>query len=403
MAAAHKKRDSLHSAMGRPAQGTLSSYPSELREQIKKMRGKEEGWGPGTIRVELQRQHGYSSASLPCVRSIAEFLREQGLVKVYEPHQDLPDKHYNEPQAAHDLWQLDGRGNEVVQIGYTETPQQSIALLDIKDVFTHAYICCFPAPMVSQQGHPGTPHYQSALRLAFVQHGMPIAIQTDNASVFKDNRSKSPFPTQLHLWLKALGIHLHHCRVHQPTDQGQVERSHEIFYNQILKGDKTFKNWEHLYQKCQERRQVLNEEIASTSCANQAPLIAHPQAKHSQRMYHPQTELELMDMQRVYDFLAKGKWFRKVATNKTISLGGQIYYLSNAKPSEQLEITFCNKCQFLLFQNDKELLVALLPIKGLNKRYLMGKATTIFTMPSLQLPIPFDWKQQVDTTLLHST
>ena len=116
-------------------------------------------------------------------------------------------------------------------------------------------------------------------------------------------------------------------------------------------------------------------------------------------MYHPQKEAELIDMTRVYDYLANCKWYRKVATNKIISLAGQTYYIPLAQPNEQLEITFCSKCQYLLFQNDKEQLIAIQPIKGMDKRYLMGEMAAIFTMPALQLPIPFEWQDEVSMTL----
>lgn len=402
MATASKKRGALHSKMGRPASGCLSSYPDELRERIRIMRQSEAGWGATTILAELKRKYAYTDEELPHNKSVALFLRQEGFVKVYERHSDLPDDECcDAPQKAHELWQLDGRGNEVVKMASEKKPEQSVALLDIKDVFSRTYVCCFPAPMVSQQGHPSTSHYQGALRLAFLQHGMPQALQTDNASVFRDNRSKSPFPTRLHLWLVGLGIRLCHSRVHQPTDQAVVERSHEILYNQILKGDKTFRNWEHLYEKCQQRRQALNNYIPSRSCEEKPPLVAHPHAEHSQRMYHPHRESGLIDMQRVDNYLANCKWYRKVASNKIISLAGQTYYLPLAKPKEQLEITFCSKCRYLLFQNDKEQFIAIQAIKGMDKQYLMGAMATIFTMPALQLPIPFDWQDELSMTLLH--
>ena len=103
-------------------------------------------------------------------------------------------------------------------------------------------------------------------------------------------------------------------------------------------------------------------------------------------------------MTRVYDYLANCKWYRKVAANKIISLAGQTYCIPLAQPNEQLEITFCSKCQYLLFQNDKEQLIAIQPIKGMDKQYLIGKMASIFNMPALQLPIPFDWHDEVSMT-----
>lgn len=385
--------------MGRPKSGYLSSYPQSLRDRIVLMRQLEEGWGPKTILAELKNLYGYVDNDLPNRSSIAFFLKQEGLIKNYERHSDLPVPPFGGAKEAHDLWQLDARGNEVAK---TEKEELTIALLDIKDVFSKTYVCCFPAQMSSKRGHPNTNNYQIALRLGFIQHGMPKRVQVDHASVFCENTTKSPFPTTLHLWLVALGIDLCYSRVHQPTDQAHVERSHEVLYNQILKGEKTFKNWETLYAKCQERRNALNNYLPSVSCNELAPLQDNPNAKHSGRDYNPHKEMQLLDMSKVYQYLDKCTWYRKVANNNTISLGGQIYYLGLAKKRAQVKITFCSSCNYLLFQNDKELLIAQIPIKGLNKSKLIGQWDDIFNVPSLQLAIPFEWENKVSTTLLDS-
>lgn len=392
MAESNKKRGAIHSQMGRPTKGVLSTYSESLRNLIKQIRRKEPGFGAKSIKAALIHQYEYSEQELPSVSRIAAYLTALGFSQEYEKHNPLPKPSIVSPEIAHDLWQLDGRGNEFVpNVG-------AVALLDIKDVFSHAYIACFPALMKSMQGHPNTDDYQVALRLGFMEFGLPKRLQTDHASVFIDNNSKSPFPTRLHLWLIGLGIKLFFSRVHQPTDQAIVERSHQVLYNQILCGTTPFKDWEHLFDKCQKRRFALNYQIDSDACNNQPPLIAQPKAKQSDKDYSWQKEEDMIQLSRIYQFLAKGKWFRKVAANKMVFLGGQSYYIKNAQPKEQLQITFCSCCQQLLFQNDKELFVALLPIKGICKKSLMGNRAQNFNVPNVQLKIPFDWSQKVDTT-----
>ena len=131
-------------------------------------------------------------------------------------------------------------------------------------------------------------NYQIALRLGFLDFGLPKKIQVDHASVFYDNHSKSPFPTRFHLWLIALGIELVYSRVHRPTDQAKVERSHEILFNQTVRSHKA-EDWKHLYEICQNRRKVLNEEFPSSTCNGKPPLKAFPKAKHSGKIYAPQS------------------------------------------------------------------------------------------------------------------
>jgi len=392
MGTTNKKRESLHSSFGRPSKGALSIYSSELRGQISVIRRANPGFGAASILANLIHEFGHTKTELPNRSRIAAFLKEQALTQTYEKHSSLPKPAIVAPKNAHNLWQLDGRGNEqVIGVG-------AVALLNIMDVFSNTYISCFPALMKSMQGHPNTVQYQTVLRLGFLEFGLPKRIQTDHASVFHENNSKSPFPTKFHLWLIGLGIKLFHSRVHRPTDQAKVERSNQILYNQILKGNFKFQNWKELFEKCQKRRNALNYHIDSSACQYQPPLELNPKARHSERFYAPQREHEMIQMSRVYEYLAKGKWFRKATSNRTVSLGGQIYYVKNAKPKEQFEVSFCPKCQYLLFRNDNEHLVALLPIKGLNKQTLMGSCFDSFNIPNLQLPIPFNWEEIIDTT-----
>jgi len=383
-----KKRGALHSEMGRPIIGEMSTFSDTLKTLIKKIRQANEGFGATSILTELEHKYAYTKKDLPSRSTITAFLKKEGLTKIYERHSNLPTKPYYSPTHAHQLWQLDGRGNEQVEgVG-------TIALLDIKDVYSCTYVSYFPSRMKTKNHHPTANDYQITLRLGFMQYGLPKGIQVDHASVFYENKSKSPFPTRLHLWIVGLGIKLHYSRVHRPTDQAKVERSHEIVFNQVLKGRKKFKNWTHLFVKVKERVHYLNYLIPSTSCNDQPPLVACPQAAHSGRNYNPLTEQRLLNMDIVYDYLTRCKWYRKVASNKTVSLGGQVYYLTESKPKEQLEIVFCNSCKHLLFHNDNELLIDMLPIKGMTPEYLMGKLGDLYKIPTLQLSIPFDWEDE---------
>ena len=383
--------------MGRPKEGALSSFASQISDQIKDMRSKQEGWGPTTLLVELKKKYG-DGLPLPSRSSIGRYLQAHQLSSSYEPNLDLPVSPCKRAKRAHSLWQVDGQGNEYVEgIG-------PIAMLNIKDIGSSVYVACLPAQMKSMQGHPNTRDYQMAMRLGFMHHGRPRRVQSDHASVFYDNHSKSPFPTTFCLWLISLGIEPCFSRVHRPTDQGEVERMHQTVFNQVLKGRTDYKSWEHLFQWCEQRRHRLNYDIPSSATDGLAPLKKYPKAKHSGRHYHPHLESHLIDMKKVYAFLAKCKWYRRLATNRTICLGGMVYYVPNTKPKEQLFITFCNETKSLVFQNDKELVVASIPIKGISAAQLMGDLEQFAHIPNLQLKLPFDWEHlKINTTLRDST
>ena len=276
-------------------------------------------------------------------------------------------------------------------------------MLNIKDVFSTIYVSSFPAKMKSMQGHPNTSDYQTAMRLGFMHYGLPRRLQSDHASVFYDNKSKSPFPTLFCLWLISLDIEPCFSRFNQPTDQAHVERAHQTVFDQVLRGQADYESWDHLFEWCEKRRSRLNEVIPSTATDNLPPLEKYPKAKHSGRFYQPHLESQLIDMKKVFSFLAKGKWYRKVASSRTVCLGGQVYYVSGAKPRQQLQITFCNRKKCLLFQNDKEHVIAEASPKGITRETLMGDLEPYARFPAFQLELPLNWKaQKVSTTFSDS-
>jgi transposase InsO family protein len=375
---------SISAQMGRPRRGSLSSFSPLVRSELIRLRNDHEGWGPATLQLELAKLGIVPATELPGIASIARYLKEQSLIKTYQRHSALPCTDCQAADKVHRLWEIDGKGNHRIKgVGY-------IALLSAKDVYAKTYVAAYPALMPSQHGHPNTDDYQTMLRHAFAAHGLPEQIQTDHASVFYDNRSKSPFPTRFHLWLVALGINLCYSRVNRPTDQPHVERSHRTISAQALQGQE-FLHWGHVFDYLKERRRFLNEEFPSASLDHKAPFEAYPEARHSGRYYHPMQETQLMSMERVGAYLAKGKWFREVASSKTVSLGGQVYYVAQAKPKQQLRIEYAPKEKMFCFFDDKEQVVAMSTPKDIDIQHLCGRAEPSEFMRNFQLEIPFQW------------
>ena len=391
-----KKNADLSIHLGRPSHGSLSSFDKVIKDKLLNLRGEHEQWGAQTLYVELQNDPTLKGVTLPKPSTIHHFLVSQGLTKVYQKHRPMPTEGLYTPTDCHEIWQVDGKGNQ--QVADLET----IAWLNVKDICSHIYISSFPALLKSPKHHPTTSDYQCALRLGFYEWGLPQKVQCDHASVFYDNKSKSPFPTMLHLWLLALGIELIYSRVHRATDQGQVERSHRTLTAQIS-GEQVFTAWKSLYDFAQTRRKRLNELLPCQSLNGQAPLVAYPQARHSGRYYHPVQEEQLLEIERIYQFLEKGEWFRIVSSAKTLCLGGQVYYLNQAIPKQELRIKFDAAKQQLIFYNDKEQIIQHKAIKGIDKELMMGQHFKVFLMTACQLELPFDWEhQKVSTTFLNT-
>jgi len=384
---AHKKKEGLAIHLGRPSNGVLSSFDPMIAAKLLALREEYEHWGSRTLYIELKKDMRLQGMRLPKVSSIHAFLLSKDLVKTYQKHRPLPTKRLYKPTNCHEIWQIDGKGTEqIAHLG-------AIAWLNIKDIFSRLYVVGFPAQLKSRQHHPSTTDYQAALRLGFVQRGLPQKIQCDHASVFYDNKSKSPFPTLFHLWLVALNIELLFTRVHTPTDQAEVERCNQVFWAQV-KRKQAFDLWLQLYEWGQARLQRLNEDIPCASLQNQPPLVAYPQARHSGKFYSPHGEEQLLDLNRVYQYLQQGEWFRKVSSAKTIALGGQTYYISKAQKGQQLRIKFKSQNTQLLFYNDEQKVIAKQKIIGIDKPTLMGQTFHVFQRTNAQLELPFEWEEQ---------
>ena len=322
--------------MGRPKRGSLSSFSAIVRQQIDYYRPlalRKSGWSAKTIAVELSFDALLKGSSKPSMSSIDKYLAQRGGSKRHSKHSDLPSSPLVKALYAHQLWQLDGEGaKKVAHLDW-------VAFINIRDISDKIYVMSYPCHLKTANNHPKTCDYQATLRLSFMEWGMPLHLQTDHESIFFDNKTKSPFPTKLHLWLIGLNIELHFTPSGKPQKQGSVERSHQTMHRQIACG-RCFETEKALFDFTQQRRKRLNEDISSSVTHNLPPLVAHPDACFSGRHYELEQEEAIFDTVLVHNYLAKGQWFRRVAANKTISIGGYLYHLTNAEPKCDLEIRF---------------------------------------------------------------
>jgi transposase InsO family protein len=382
-------RAGLASQMGRPRIGALGSFPQPLREDIYLMRLSHPGWGPNTLVAELARDRHWQEKDQPSRSSIARYLKEQNLVRVYERHAELPQTRRKTAPAPHDIWEIDARGEEhIPEVGV-------VSLIDVKDICSRAHLLSYPVVLGKhrRQHHPSTENYQMALRLAFTDWGLPKQVHVDHASVFFDNVSKSPFPSRFHLWLTALGIDLTFSRRYRATDQGAVEKSHQVWAAQVTQGQ-TFDSWDSLYFALRDRRDFLNSALPCATLDGLPPLLAFPAAQHSGRDYRPEWEADLMDMDRVFAYLRQGRWFRKASKDGTISLGGNVLYIGEKLAHQDLEIqVHPEERTFLFFDARGELVASCSPSK-FTKENLMGHISTMFQLPFFQLALPFSGEAQ---------
>ncbi len=378
----------LETAMGRPAQGAMSSQGEEMREHVLRLRARHPGWGPKTLHMELRRDPAFAGQKIPSAATIGRLLKATALSVLYEPHVALPPPAASDIAAAHERWEMDARGHERIDdVGV-------VALIDINDRFSHLRILSYPCVLGERRAdrHASTEDYQTALRLAFLDWGMPRSIQVDHDSVFYDNKSRSPYPTRFHLWLIALGIDLTFGRPNIPKDQAMTERSHQLWDKQVLSGQ-SFTDWQELFYALLERRTVLNACLPCRSLNERTILEAFPEATHSQRHFALEHEAELLDLDRIDAYLARGRWYRWVGDNGTLSLGGYTYSVGYRYRGKQLEITFDAISRCLTFAGHQQPPNPM-PIQGITIQQLMNNSPYCPNLPALQFALPFSWDER---------
>lgn len=372
-----RDRATLSPQVGRPPVGPLGAAPPVLLETIRQLRREHPGWGPLTILAALQIHPIWTDTALPSRARLAAFLKAEGYTRRYHRRSALPAPPRFDVEHHHDEWQLDAQGVTVVAgIG-------RVALINAVDVLSRLKVESYPS---LETTNPPAEDYFLVLRRAFLAHGLPARISLDHGTVFFDNTTTSPFPTRLHLWLVALGIDVSFIRPRYPTDHAIVERTHQTMSKQALDGQ-TWSDREALWAGLDERREGLNARIPTQAVGGSPPLHAFPGAAHSGRTYRPEWDEALLDVGRVYQYLARGRWFRQVKSNGRIKIGGYQYYLGTRLAGLATVITFNPTSGHLLCRPEgKPVAVA---IQGLTVKDLMGELSGIIRLPTYQLALPF--------------
>lgn len=399
-------RSGLVSRMGRPATGALGQFPLELRDAVSEMREGNPGWGPLTLLTELGEDEYFKHLKLPSRSRVAAYLNEKGFTGKYERHSQLPQPRARTPQRAHEEWEMDAKG--VIRL----PPLGCVSIINISDLFSRlrevplGKVDSFPC---LNSSHPSTLDYQLVLRRAFMRYGLPERISLDRDSVFSpkgtcryDNTCASPYPTIVHLWLIALGIEVRFIEKPPPEEHSVIERGHQTVTRQAVTGQ-VFADGLAFQHHLSDRLDFLNQRFPSRSLGGRAPLQAYPEAQHSGRPYRPEWEQALLDMQRVYTYLAQGRWFRRTSSPGQFSLGAHRYGVGKNLGDQTLEITFDpQSCELKCLSEDGRQEMRL-PARGLTKFDLMGELGPLVALPAYQLALPFSpsaWREMTLCTTL---
>jgi hypothetical protein len=378
----HQGRVGLASRMGRPKRGPLGHFSGDLVRAVDEMRKDHKGWGPITLLKELEKDDRFTDKPLPSRSRLAAFLKATGLAKKYERHQDPPEPKPTTLERPHQEWEADAQGKLSVDgLG-------GVSIINITDVISHLKIASLPC---IQTTHANTPDYQLILRQAFVQYGLPDQISLDHDTVFYDSQTNSPFPTVFHLWLIGLGIQVRFIHKPPPAEHAHIERTHQLITQQAVLGQ-SFQNVGQLQAQLTGRINFLNQDYPSRSLQGQSPLSAFPQATHTRRPYRLEWENDELDLQRVYAYLAQGRWFRQTSSAGMFSLGAQRYNARSQHGNQTLEITFDPHTHEFICLPEDAISIFRLPLKGLTKEVLMGELDPLNSLPAYQPGLPYSRK-----------
>jgi len=378
-------RAGLSSQMGRPASGALATVPAEMKDAILELREKHPGWGAQTLRLEIAKDERFAGLTIPSRARIAAYLKEQKKVRKYERHQDLPEPKAQPVQRPHQEWEMDAQGVT------TGDGLGKVSFINLLDVYSHISIdshACLNA------SHPRSREYQRVLRRAFIRYGLPEQISLDHDSAFYDNKSTSPFPSVIHLWLIGLGVQVRFIHKRPPLEHSRIERHHQTIAGQAFAGQ-SFADVTALQHSLQARMLFLNQEYPTSALNGRPPFQAFPHARHSSRFYSLDAEAQLLDMQRLYDYLQNGRWFRQVSSVGTFSLGGHIYNATTRFAEQTLEITFDGATRKLICLPEKATTAFQLDCQGLTKTALTGNTLALPSFTAYQLALPLAYP---DTT-----
>ena len=278
-----------------------------------------DSWGAGRLHVELVSLYG---SKAPNVRTLQRWYKAERYTE--------PKMRHNEPaigksRGVHNIWQVDAK-EQIILLGQTVA-----CYLTFTDEYSGAWLgsIVFPYHRISQVP---IVEVRAACVKMFEKWGKAGSFRVDNGEPLGNPKMNST--SALALWLIAMDVDMIWNKPRSPQQNAKVER---------LQG--TSSRWVEL-PKCaniatlQERLDaeaiIQREKLVVRRLNNQTRLAAYPALATSKRVFDIQT----LDAQRVYDFLSKKIYVRKVSADGTIVLYNQRYNIQKKHRHKTVEIKF---------------------------------------------------------------
>lgn len=335
----HGSAGLLGQPLGRPATGPMSTFDPTVRYVALRLKLAHRKHGPDVILADMHLRPSLKGLNLPSPAVLGRYFRQFG-ERLITPrrHLQLPGEssQLTPARVPHDVWQLDfDEGLHLSPLGW-------VNVFNITDMASGMK----PGSYVHDAGPPQARHHISweqmrdNLRDAFSQWGLPLVIRTDRDRRLV-NSGDYPVPMFFTLWLVGLGIQ--HETIRRVTQNGQVERSHRTWEDRLLYPPPAYIDTIPAFQEWV-RYQIwrMNATLPSRArnCQRRPPLLAYPKIRHNSRYFSRDEELAIFDMERVYEFLADGRWLRRVTTQGQFSFQSDLLYVGRQYARSLVVITF---------------------------------------------------------------
>lgn len=347
--------------------GILSTFAPVVRWATLRIKCRHRAWGPAVVRDELYQRPSTRQLRLPSVSQLAAYFHQFG-TRLIQPRRHLqlpPPLPLPDTGPVPTVFQLDMQERQhLPSLGYFNVLNLRAPAWGM----THSY----PHPAgVRQWAHKvSLAEARDDCRHTFTVWGLPDAIQTDHDKVLVGT-GEYPFPSLFTLWLIGLGVQ-HHL-IARVIQNGSVERSHRTFDKQMLSGVECT-DWSAFLTHVAAEQTRLNERLPSRAkaCHGQVPLQAHPEALTPPHPYGRAQEAALFDMQRVYRYLAGGRWLRQTSTKGQFKFADRVWNAGSHAAHQEVWITFSLETHEFVVQSAEGQALKRLPSDWLTEAVIRG-------------------------------
>ena len=318
--------------------GSLSRFDPMVKYVVLKLKRKNPGWGLDILLLEMSRQPSLEGVRLPSRTALYIYLRPylHRLCVKRRSRTVRPKSESETTTAVHQRWQMDFKGEIEIE------PAGVVMPFNVCDEHSSAPLA---GVIYSAQGqHPKNGmtarDIQQALRQLFTRWGRPMQLRMDRDSIWVGS-TRLEWPGVLLLWLVGLDILPVINRPGRPTDNAQIERLNRTWLEHVgfsLKTATTVTVQAVTDKAWQDR--LFNLPSYNKHCQGQAPAKKFPELFENNRLYHPDQEADLFDMNRVYKYLTQWQWQRKVDKAGCISLNDYNRLISRDHCEQIVKVRF---------------------------------------------------------------